>query len=104
MDSILGSLCLCLSSADTEQYRRDVLRSLAMPPGAILQFRYSSKYVDEEILSRTGSPVAKVPVLIAYVDSDRSQRYPNPQIVPTRFAQLVSTRRFGTRVALSLEL
>jgi hypothetical protein len=96
---------LCLSSGSSEQYRRDILRALAMPPGTRLQFRYWEKHVhptgakpEEHRELQPGSS------LIAYVDQTDMQGKTIPTIVPVRFAELVSVTRHGSMYALQLEL
>jgi hypothetical protein len=96
---------ICLSSGSSEQYRRDILRALALPTGAVLQFRYQDKYVDDRILrvlERGSSPNSDV--LIAYIDQSDPSSAKEPQLLPCRFATLKSANRYGRALVLSLEL
>lgn len=93
---------LCLSSAHSEQYRRDILRALAMPKGSRLQFRYGVQHV-------YGTPpepraLATGPTIIAYLDKEPHRATGHPTIVPVRFAKLVSVQSAGSVLILQLEL
>jgi hypothetical protein len=94
---------LCLSSGSTEQYRLDIIRALAMPRGARLQFRYRRVWVQESILATVGSKSFRPDVaIIAYIDQSGSQAV--PRIVPCRSATVIDSRPHGSTVSLQLQL
>jgi hypothetical protein len=96
---------LCLSSGSSDQYRRDVLRALAMPAGTRLQFRYWEKHVHQPgAKAGDDRELLPGPSLIAYVDQTDMQGKTIPAIVPVRFAELISVSRHGSMYALQLEL
>jgi hypothetical protein len=98
---------LCLSSGLTPQYRLDILRSLALPRGSNIQFRYGEEILPEglrPLLSENMFVGSRA--LLAYVDcSSAAQRRDGTcPIMPCRHASLVSSKTIGTRYFLELRL
>jgi hypothetical protein len=54
-------MLVLLSSGATRRYRDDIIRVLALPKGAELQFRYDRRYIDDALL--TGIDTNKVKTL-----------------------------------------
>lgn len=94
---------VCLSSGARPRYRQDILRAIAMPRGARLQFRYRLELVAESVQVRIRNGTAnQEKVLIAYLDqSDRSKM---PEFVPCRFATIVGARIHGSTTTAIFEL
>jgi hypothetical protein len=94
---------LCLSSGDTPRYLQDVVRAIALPVGAELQFRYRQKWLSPKAMDGLDRVRPTRPrVLLAYIDqSDPSQV---PLLVPSRFGRLVDATKQGTTVSLTIRL
>lgn len=82
-----AALSLFLSSDARRRYAQDVLTALALPPGAVLQFRYTRDYVDPALRDAcsTGAVVGRRCVL-AYVSQRNA---PVQHLVPVRYATVV---------------
>ncbi|EQB62880.1 MAG: hypothetical protein RBG1_1C00001G0459 [candidate division Zixibacteria bacterium RBG-1] len=97
---------LCLSSGASQRYRQDILRALAMPEGALLQFRYDSKRVSPKILDslekNSKGKIVHKKCLIAYIDQQDKTKI--PELIPCRFARLEEALRVGTTVSLRFSL
>ena len=94
---------VCLSSGAKPRYRQDILRAIAMPRGALLQFRYGLELVAENIQARIrNETTGGERVLIAYLD--QSDRTKPPEFVPCRFAKMVAARIHGSTTSLTFEL
>jgi hypothetical protein len=96
---------VCLSSAARPEYARDILRALAMPAGAQLQFRYERSLIAASIdLKLESSPeeFREKECLICFID--QSDRAKEPEIIPCRLASLVSARLHGTTCSLTFML
>jgi hypothetical protein len=97
---------VCLSSGYRPRYRRDIARSLALPAGTALQFRYGQEWILPAITARLGERKARkklrgTPVLIAYADqADESKEI---DVVPCRYATLVDAAVLGRTVSLQLQ-
>jgi|HubBroStandDraft_2_1064218.scaffolds.fasta_scaffold00775_3 hypothetical protein len=90
---------LCLSSGLAPQYRLDILKSLALPRGTYVQFRYSEDIIATSLrtpLARNEMCGAKV--LLAHVDCNLAARQSNGlcTITPCRYSVLVSSRKLGS--------
>jgi hypothetical protein len=98
---------VCLSSGYRPRYLRDIARSIALPPGAWLAFRYNREWIADDVLRRLEPPADPTKlngsdVLIAYIDQhDSSQAI---EIVPCRFATLHDVAPLGQTTSLQLEL
>jgi len=98
---------LCLSSGLQPQYKLDILRLLALPKGASIQFRYGEDLIDDavqESLSLNRGIGTKV--LLAYVNCSATARRTDNTcpIVPCRFGILRNSRVAGSRFILELQL
>lgn len=82
---------LLLSSDSRRRYAEDVLRALALPRGAIIQFRYETDYVAGALQQAiaNGSAVGRR-CLVAFL-ADRESPETEPFVVPVRFATVVAT-------------
>lgn len=97
------NLNLCLSGNSSERYRRDILRALALPRGAHLQFRYDSKWVSSAIWQNLSGAFEKPRrALIAFWNTE--DKGMPPTFLPCRFGSVVSARRLGSIATLTLEL
>jgi hypothetical protein len=104
--AVAGSapISVLLSSGARQRYRQDILRAISMPPGAILQFRYFSRWVAPSVRAKPSGVRAQPfeTCLIAYLDQSDPTR--TPEIVPCRFAKVkeieVSGTTFTVRMAL----
>ncbi len=96
-------MLICLSSGARPRYRQDIIRAIAMPNGASLQFRYDSKWIAPKIreMIEKGEE-ADNSVLIAYIDQTNQTKI--PELVPCRFAKLAKATSHGTTVSLTLIL
>jgi hypothetical protein len=95
---------ICLSSGERPRYRQDVLRSLAMPKGSQLQFRYDLRWIDSPIQSviLSGGYVRGEPCLIAYIDQRSNTE--TPVLIPCRYATIVEANAHGSTASLVLAL
>jgi hypothetical protein len=98
---------LCLSSGLTVRYRQDILRALALPFQAHVQFRYSRDIVDASLtdgLQRDA--MAGSVALLAHVDCVESSKRDDGScfITPCRRAVLTSSRRIGDYYVLVFRL
>ncbi len=93
---------LCLSSNLRLRWAEDILRCVALPSGARLQFRYSEDIIEEALRKELAEDeLADVRCLLAHVSCVDVTPAP---IVPCRWAHLVSSSRVGTTYILELEL
>lgn len=98
-----GHMFICLSSGASPRYREDVLRALAMPTGAAVQFRYDLKHLAHAVQNAVHEKKAEgQPALIVYV------KQPTPDAaasyVPCRYAKIKKVNQHGTTVSLLLTL
>jgi len=96
---------LCLSSGSRPRYKRDIVRALALPRGAQLQFRYRRQLIAPSILESLDDPKRRkklrgASALIAYVD--QTSKTAEPQIVPCRLATLADPAVLGRSASLQL--
>jgi hypothetical protein len=97
---------VCLSSGSTLQYRLDILRVMAMPEGAEIQFRYDIGLIDQDIQTGLGNDsLHDSPVLIAYLDMTMTLATPGSRLVyPCRHARLINSEQLGQFVVLRFRL
>jgi len=91
----------------TPQYRLDILRSLALPRGTSLHFRYGEAILPDGLRTLLDkNAIVGAQVLLAYVDCSFAARRPDGScpITPCRHASLVSSKKIGTRYFLELRL
>jgi hypothetical protein len=98
---------ICLSSGYRPRYLRDIARALALPPATWLAFRYERRLIAETLLRQLATEESRrklvgESVLIAYIDQheDRAEL----EIVPCRYATLVSVAAVGQTASLELEV
>jgi hypothetical protein len=85
---------LLLSSGIRPRYRHDILRALALPTGAQLQFRYQRKYLREDLFEKlTRNQVHGHKILVGYLDASDKGRIPT--IVPCRMGTVSDSRTEG---------
>ena len=99
-DLNVNDTILALSSGARKRYREDILRVMAQPNGALIDFRYLEKWVSDEIVESRGS-LASVPefAVLAYL-----QTKPDIQIVPIRAAKVESIEIFANLWIFRFEL
>jgi hypothetical protein len=85
-----------LSSAYRPRYREDILRCLAAPIGATIQFRYDLKWVHQEIKDDTGNVSGEG--LVCFVDNDATGTLP---IIPVRLVSISDVQRHGSTLSLT---
>jgi hypothetical protein len=96
-------MLLCLSSGFNPRYRHDVLRSMAMPQGAYLRFRYFLSHVPENLKDElTHNRLAGKEACLAYLDRGDPQK--EPEVVPCRAAKVIKTKEVGDFFILEFEL
>jgi hypothetical protein len=96
-------MLLCLSSGATQRYRQDILRAIAQPAGAVMQFRYSLDLIAESLKQLIGEKKLKDERLcLAYLD--RGGKEQAPRVVPCRAATLLAAEVFGEFCVLSFRL
>jgi hypothetical protein len=97
---------VCLSSGSEVQYRLDILRVMAMPEGAEIQFRYDTDLIDPTILTGLADDTLhKSPVLLAYLDLTAPIATPGGRAVqPCRHAVLINSEQLGKYVVLRFRL
>ncbi|MGC5779959.1 hypothetical protein [Methylobacterium sp. NFXW15] len=94
---------VCLSSASRVRYLEDVARSVSMPPGAIIRFRYATKIVDPKVLAAASTgKLHGQRTLICFLDASKMELFPS--IVPTRFASIEKVEVVGGFMTLDLKL
>src|SRR5581483_8506088 len=98
---------VCLSSGYRPRYLRDIVRSLALPKGAWLAFRYNREWIADDVQRQLDPPADPTKldgteVLIAYIDQlDATKPI---EIVPCRYATLRDVAPLGQTASLELEL
>jgi hypothetical protein len=94
---------VCLSSGSSARYREDIMRSVALPKGMILQFRYDQKYLTPGVSAAVDANQAVgESALIVYIDQHLKAESPN--YVACRYAKVVRVSRHGTTVSVELTL
>jgi hypothetical protein len=92
-----------LSSGRSPRYRQDVLRSLAIPVGGELQFRYDQRWIDPKVLGflDDGSIQGKT-ILICYVDLASTNK--GPTYVACRLGRIQRATKHGTTASFVMRL
>jgi hypothetical protein len=94
---------LCLSSGASKQYKDDIVRAMAMPSGARLQFRYRAQWVADRIKTRIAAgDTPPDTAIIGYID--QATKGTPPTLVPCRAATVVDPKAHGSTYSLQLEL
>jgi hypothetical protein len=89
---------MCLSSGLTPQYRLDILRLLALPRGAYVQFRYGESIVAKNLrIPLELNRMVGVRALLAHVDCNELARQSDGTcpITPCRYSVLMDSRKLG---------
>lgn len=98
---------LCLSSGLMPQYRLDILRAIALPPHAIIQFRYSEQLVEPGLRDAfSNNRCTGRRVLIGHVDGNASRFLPESvcPITLCREAFIQKSQRSGSYFVLRMAL
>ena len=86
---------ICLSSGANKQYKDDIVRTLAVPNGTELHYRYNVKYLSTSVKDKINKQEAEgKQCLLAYLDANKSGV--QPEIVPCRFGTVVQVNHVGT--------
>ncbi|MEG3162712.1 hypothetical protein U1763_19605 [Sphingomonas sp. LB2R24] len=90
-----------LSSSARSRYADDIIRMLALPHGGQMQFRYSAKWLADDVRAQVPrGELAGELALICYVaDSSAADPY---GLVPVRFARIIRAEQVGTSYILTL--
>lgn len=96
-------MLFCLSSSARIRYLEDVVRALAAPNGADLQFRYDQSLIEPSLLERLKSgALTRKQVLICYLFSNDKET--GTAIVPCRYGTIAEVTVVGSSVVLLFEL
>jgi hypothetical protein len=97
---------VCLSSGSSAQYRLDILRVMALPEAAEIQFRYDIELIDAPVRSGLGKDkLHNSAVLLAYLDLTQPIDTPGLRAVhPCRHAVLIDSEQLGQFVILRFRL
>jgi hypothetical protein len=97
---------VCLSSGTVAQYRLDILRVMALPEGAEIQFRYDGDLIEANVRPSLGQDKRHdAPVLLAYLDLTPPMTTTGPRAVhPCRHARLIASERLGQFYILRFRL
>lgn len=94
-------MLVLLSSGATPRYRDDIIRILALPAGADLQFRYDRRYIDPALLQKIeAGEVHDEKAIVLYLWSDRDKLH--TEIVPCRFVNVVGIDFAGSSCIIRL--
>lgn len=90
-----------LSSSSRPRYADDIIRMLALPHGGQMQFRYSAKWLADDVRARVpGAQLADEFALICFVaDGTAANPY---ELVPVRFARIIRAEQVGTSYIVTL--
>jgi len=96
---------IVLSSAATPRYRQDILRCLAAPLGATVQFRYAKKYVANDVLQEIeGRPDNAAPLgegIVCFIDGQPAGVSP---LFPVRKILIEAVVNHGSTISLTLRM
>jgi hypothetical protein len=98
---------LCVGSGLSRRYAMNTLQALALPSGAILQFRYVEKIISEGLRKPLAArELNGATVILGHVDCTASGRLPNGHcpVVPYREARLRDSAQRGSVFVLRFEL
>lgn len=96
-------MLVLLSSGATRRYRDDIVRALALPAGAELQFRYDRRYIDSELLKEIDtSELRNERAIILYLWSDKDQLQTG--YVPCRFVTVIGAESVGSSYIVRLRI
>ena len=90
-----------LSSSARPRYADDIIRMLALPIGAQMQFRYNANWLAADVRDQVpGSRLAGEYALVCYVAAETAA-VPF-EMVPVRFARIIRAEQVGTSYILTL--
>ncbi|WP_062435580.1 hypothetical protein [Herbidospora daliensis] len=93
---------LLLSSNHRRRYAEDILSALALPRGAVIQFRYDAEYVAPRLREKIANgTVVTTRCLLAFVADVETDA---PFMVPVRFATVVSAESVADVVLFRLQV
>jgi hypothetical protein len=95
-------MLVLLSSGARARYLDDVLRALALPEGAELQFRYDEAWISENVKVLLEDKIEGKKAVVCF--SDQSSETDNPIIVPCRLVTLVRARRTGSTFVITFKV
>lgn len=94
-------MLVLLSSGATPRYRDDIIRILALPKGADLQFRYDRRYIDAALLKRIeAGEVRNEEAIVFYLWSDKEKLH--TELVACRFVRVTAARFIGSSCIINL--
>ncbi len=96
-------MLVLLSSGASRRYRDDIIRVLALPADAELQFRYDRKYIHESLAQRidTGQ-LKRENGIVLYLSSDKENL--SAETVPCRFVTVVDAEFAGSSCIIRLRV
>lgn len=94
---------LLSSSGSRPLYLENIVRSLAMPPNTVIQYRYSESIVSDRFKAATadGTVVGQIAYL-SYLDNRDKNR--TPTIVPVRESKIVESVKRGSSYIIKLRV
>src|SRR5262245_40818630 len=96
-------MLVLVSSGARPRYRDDIVRALALPSGADLQFRYDRTYVDDLVARRIdGGGLRNEPGIILYLWSDRDKL--ETEFVRCRFVTIANAEFEGSSCIVTLRV
>jgi hypothetical protein len=96
-------MLILLSSGATRRYRDDIVRALALPTGAELQFRYDRSYVDGSLLAEIdANKLQEEQAIVVYLATDKDQLQTG--YVPCRFVTVVGAEAVGSSYIVRLRI
>jgi hypothetical protein len=94
-------MLILLSSDYSPRYKQDILRCLAAPIGATVQFRYDRVHISDSVLTQFRS--ARYP-MAASVCSVASKGVGLLKLIPVRAVDILLTREHGSTVSVALKM
>src|ERR1039458_5725546 len=93
-------MLILLSSWHRPRYKEDILRCLAAPLGAEIQFRYDLKWVAHSILEkiRRGDNVGYDKALVCFLDHTQQGVQP---LLPVRSVDIKKIREHGSTITVT---
>lgn len=101
MVEIQASLLL-LSSNIRRRYAEDILTALALPEGAVIQFRYDAEYVAPSLQQKVANREAIDSQALLYFIADQSS--PTPFLMPVRVATVTYAENVADMFVLRLRV
>lgn len=92
---------ILLSSDYSPRYKQDILRCLAAPIGATVQFRYDKVHISESVLEQITGATCSGAALVCSVATKGVDLL---RIIPVRLVGILSTREHGSTVSVTLKM